>query len=98
MPAGLKWLVIGMGVILVAGMVVLFSTIIYRTVKPGGDAPAPAAANVAPPEPFALALAPGEIKSIALDGNRIAIQTANEIILVDMRRRKILSRLKLNAR
>lgn len=100
-PAGvpffLKALVIGMGVLLVGGVGIVLSTIIYRSVKVDNGAIASAQTgklmNVAP---VMLDIAPGSVRNIAVDGNRVAVQTDNEIILIDVRRHRMIGRIKLN--
>lgn len=58
----------------------------------------------APPLPpvtqqLSLGLAPGsEVKSTVIDGDRLVITTGSEIVVVDLRRNAILSRLALTAK
>ena len=60
----LKALVIGMGVLIVAGLITVVVTIANRTLDGGG-----------PPSEAALALPPGaEVLETALDGGRIALR------------------------
>jgi hypothetical protein len=86
--------VVVMGIALVAGIAIVFSTIIYRMVKPG---PAQTARPAGKPALMDIAVGRGEIKHIALDNNRVAIHTDEEIIVVDIKHRRIISRIRLRA-
>jgi hypothetical protein len=94
----MKGVVIFLGILLIAGFVVVFSTIIYRTVKlAGDDGPAEKATAVA--ETDVAVPAGAQIQGMTLDGNRLAIHVggegAEEIVIVDVRRGTVLSRVRV---
>jgi hypothetical protein len=94
----MKGVVIFLGILLIAGFVVVFSTIIYRTVKlADDDGPAEKAAAVA--ETDVAVSAGAQIQGMTLDGNRLAIHVggegAEEIVIVDVRRGTVLSRVRV---
>jgi len=94
----MKGVVIFLGILLIAGFVLIFSTIIYRMVKladdetPAGKAGAAAEGEVAVP-------AGAQVRAMTLDGNRLAIHLAaeggEEIVIVDVRQGSVLSRVRL---
>ncbi len=85
-----------MGVLLAAGVVVVLSTIIYRTVKPSvPDEAAPAGRDRA--RALELDIGGEGIKNIALDGNRVAIHTGREIIVIDVKRQKVIGRISIKS-
>lgn len=83
---------------LIAGFVVVFSTIIYRTVKLADDRPAPGKATQVVPGELAIP-AGAAIRSMVLDGNRLAIHLSgadgDQIVVVDVRRGSEISRMRL---
>jgi hypothetical protein len=99
---GLKMAVIVMGVLLVIGIIVVFSTIIYRSVKLGSGEEV---AEIRPRGGFApieALMAPGaRLESVELNGDRLAATTrlangeGSEIILFDIRRGHELGRVRL---
>lgn len=102
---GLKITVIVMGVLLVIGFIVVFSTIIYRSVKRDSNEEL---AKVRPRGSFApieAAMAPGAtLEAVELNGDRLAATTrlangeGSEIILFDIRRGHELGRVRLRHR
>ncbi|MGH8584415.1 MAG: DUF6476 family protein [Gammaproteobacteria bacterium] len=90
----LKWVVIVLGVFLIAALVTVFGVIGYRLARPKPQ--------LAPGETaIALPVRPGtEIGQFDLDGNRIAVhlrhQTESELVVIDVRSGKVLSRIKLD--
>ena len=81
-----------MGIMLVVMFLILIGGIIYKIVsKPAKVEFAPAAID--------LGLAPGEaVQSVALDGDRLAITTGGEIIIIDIRKNIVVSRIATKAR
>jgi hypothetical protein len=94
----MKGVVIFLGVLLIAGFVLIFSTIIYRMVKlADDDGPAEKAGAVALAD---VAVAEGaQVQAMTLDGNRLAIhvggEAGEEIVIVDVRRGTVLSRVRV---
>jgi hypothetical protein len=95
-PRGLKATVVIMGVLLVVGFMALFSTIVYRAVKPG-----PGARSEAPG--FGETEAPigkGErIGTMQLEGNRLAVELfgpdSRQIVVFDLATGRELGRIRL---
>jgi hypothetical protein len=99
---GLKTAVVIMGIILVAGFILVFSTIIYRAVKLG-DEPAGDARPKRGFDALEASLAPdARVSHMALDGDRLAVTVSapggSEIILFDIRRGQELGRIRLITR
>ncbi len=97
-PRFLKGLVIFLGVLLIGGFVVVFSTIIYRAVNlpesKTGYSGAPGF------EDMTIAIPVGAtITSMELDGARLAVQvrsdSGEEILIVDTRQGRVLGRIRL---
>ena len=87
----LKWVVIVLGVFLVAALVTVFGVIGYRLARPRPQ-PGPAEAVISVP------VRPGtEIGEFQLDGNRMAVhlrhRTGGELVVIDVRSGKVLSRI-----
>jgi hypothetical protein len=77
-----------MGIILVLLFLLLIGGIIWKAVKKS-DAPSPPAAAA-----LDLGLSAGaSVQAMELDGDRLAINTGSEIIVVDIRKNVILSRI-----
>ena len=100
---GLKTAVWVMGILLVAGFIVVFSTIIYRSVKLGSQDGAAAPVSRRGFEPVEAALAPGAVlEAVVVDGDRLAATTrlanggGSEIILFDIRRGQELGLIRLS--
>lgn len=92
----LKWVVIVLGVLLLAALVTVFGVIGYRLARPKPEPPAAEAA-------IGLAVRPGtEIGQIELDGNRLAVEmrhaSGGELVVIDVRSGKVLSRIRLDER
>jgi hypothetical protein len=92
----LKWVVIVLGVFLMAALVTVFGVIGYRLARPKPQAAAVEAA-------VALSVRPGtEVGPFQLDGNHLAVhlkhQNGSELIVVDVRTGKLLSRIRLDER
>lgn len=87
-----------LGILLIAGFVVLFSTIIYRSVKLSGDE-GPADKTGAAAESEVAVPAGARVQGMTLDGNRLAIHLgaagAEQVVIVDVRRGTVLSRVRL---
>ena len=87
----LKWVVIVLGIFLVAALVTVFGVIGYRLARPGPQ--------LAPVEAvIALPVRPGtEIGEFQLNGNRMAVhlrhRTGSELVVIDVRTGKLLSRI-----
>ena len=85
-----------MGVLLIVGFMVLFSAIVYRTVKPRPDA-LPEVPGFGEIE--ALIGKEADVGAVHLDGDRLAVQIIGpggpEIILFDLRRGDELGRIRL---
>lgn len=92
---GLKFLeatVYIMGGLLVVMLIVLVGGVIWKASR-RGDAPPEA------PKLVELALPPqSSVEQMTLDGDRLAIRTAQEIVVVDIRKGTILARIALPAR
>ncbi|MFT3987699.1 DUF6476 family protein [Aestuariivirga sp.] len=79
-----------MGVILVLLVLALIIGIVWKASHVSEKAPTPAEAAIN------LGLPAGEsVSQVALDGDRLAVTTSNQIIIVDIRKNQIISRLKL---
>lgn len=96
---GLKIAVIVMGVLLVAGIIVVFSTIIYRSVKLGDE---PVKSVRAAGEPYELdaLIPPGAATgAMTLADDRLAVEVltaqGSYILLFDVRRGRELGRINL---
>lgn len=77
-----------MGVVLVLLFLALVATIIWKANHKSAPQAEP------PPKTLTLGLPQGtEIRSASLDGDRLVITTASEVIVVDIRRNAIVSRL-----
>ena len=77
-----------MGGLLVLMLVVLLGGIAYK-VATRGDTP--------PPAPKSLALdGIAAVNQMELDGDRLALNTGSEIIVIDIRKGTVLTRIKLN--
>jgi hypothetical protein len=75
-----------MGILLVVMFIVLVFGIIWKATRP---APPPA-----PTPTIELGLTPGTtIQSTELDGDRLAIRTTDEIIVIDLRKNRIQTRI-----
>ncbi len=90
-----------MGVLLVVGMIVLFSTILYRAVKLSGAKSGVSPAAQAQVSPLALGLpADARVEKMALSGNRLALYVSSpgvrELIVVDVRKGAVIRRLRLD--
>lgn len=98
----LKYAVVIMGILLVVGFMVVVTTIIYRAMKLGSDAPATVSTTRSSlgfskldveVEPETL------ISQIELDGNRMAVHVtkdaADEILIIDIKRGELLGRVRL---
>jgi hypothetical protein len=92
---GLKFLetsVYIMGGLLVVMFIVLVGGIVWK-VKNRGEPPIEA------PKIFGAGIAPGtQIDSVALDGDRLAIKTADEVVVVDVKKGTVISRIRLYER
>jgi hypothetical protein len=98
-PFALKAAVIVMGIMLVAGLVVVFSTIIYRTVKPvSPGAPQLTRTDRSGAIVTKLGIPADSIRQMSLNGNRLAIRTAREIIIIDYRKGLVIGRIALKAK
>ncbi len=89
----LKWVVIVLGVLLMAALLTVFGIIGYRLARPK---PPPAPVEAA----TALPVRPGtEVGQFQLDGNRLALQlrhaAGNELVVIDVRSGDVLRRIKL---
>jgi hypothetical protein len=77
-----------MGVILVLLFLTLVTGIIWKATRKAEPVTPPAAARLE------LGLAPGAaVRTMELDGDRLAVDTGTEIIIVDIRKNVILSRI-----
>lgn len=77
-----------MGVILVLLFLALIATIIWKANRKPVAAPAPEIQSLT------LGLPQGtDVRSTSLDGDRLVITTAREVIVVDIRKNAILSRI-----
>ena len=94
----MKGVVIFLGVLLILGFVVIFSTIIYRSVKlaEGKDTGTTKSGFAAFDVPVA---GDGTVTGIDVDGNRMAIHRrdadGDEILVIDIRRGHLLGRVRL---
>ena len=81
-----------MGIMLVVMFLILIGGIILKIVnKPAKVEFAPAAID--------LGLAPGEsVQAVNLDGDRLAITTGTEIIIVDIRKNAVISRIAIKSK
>lgn len=91
---GMKYAVIGMGVILILGFFIILARIVYLTSRMDASLPEGAALSVA--------VAPGaEVTTLSLSGNRLALHlrgpAAGErsIMIVDLASGRVVSRLRL---
>jgi len=81
-----------MGVILVLLVLALIIGIVWKASHTAGTPPVPAEAALD------LGLSAGEsVSQVSLDGDRLAVTTTNQIIVVDLKKNQIVSRLKLKA-
>ena len=91
----LKIAVVVMGILLVAGFILVFITILSRL--SGSAAPTDAApvATVAPEEVARLLDADGEVVSTAIDGNRLALvlrrAEGHAVVVIDLRSGQIIN-------
>ncbi len=77
-----------MGIILVLLFMTLVGGIIWKSTRKSGPAPNPAAASLN------LALPPGsEIRAVAIDGDRLVINTGQQVIVVDVKKNAVISRI-----
>lgn len=77
-----------MGIILVLLFVILIGAIIWKANNKPAPKPEPA------PVPISLGLPQGaDIRSTAMDGDRLVINTGREVIVVDVRKNAIISRI-----
>lgn len=77
-----------MGIILVLLFMILIGGIIWKSMKKGEPVAPPVAAELD------LALPTGAaVQAMELDGDRLAVNTATEIIIIDLRKNVILSRI-----
>jgi hypothetical protein len=94
----LRYAVIGMGVVLIVGFIVILGRIFYLASRPAALASAPATVQLAP-EPRLDLPNGASIKSLALSGNRLAIQYVSPygdgIAILDLESGRTLSRLKV---
>lgn len=82
---------------MIAGLAVVLSTIIYRSVKSDdGKTALKPGQKVDVSRLVDLKIDPRSIKSVSLSGNRVAIQTPDAIIIVDYRRGQVVGRIQLN--
>ena len=81
-----------MGIMLVVMFLILIGGIIWKIVnKP--------AKVESPPSFIDLGLAPGEsVQTVGLDGDRLAITTGTEIIIVDIRKNAVISRIAIKSK
>lgn len=93
---GMKYAVIGMGVVLVLGFFVILARIVYLTSRV--DASLPAGADVR------LAIPKGaEVRTMSLSGNRLAVHLSGpapderSIMILDLRSGAVEARIKLDA-
>lgn len=94
---GVKWAVIIMGIMLIIGMVVVFSTIIYRTVKLSSGESVSKVEKIAPYPEISLPLPQdGSVSSVALDGNRMVVHISKgdevTILVLDIKRGQVISK------
>jgi hypothetical protein len=99
----LKFVVIGLGVVLVGGFLAVVLGIAYEASHPSKvarvqAAAVPVAADTGPS--FDVAVPEGaQVVSTSLDGERLALtlktQSGPEIVVIDLRRRKVVSRIML---
>jgi hypothetical protein len=97
----LKITVIVMGILLVGGFAVVVAGIMYQASKLGDNKLAPAV-TVLPGVQAELAVPRGAtVTSMALDGDRLALHlksaTGPEVVVIDVRTGKVISRIKLKA-
>ncbi|MGD9785472.1 MAG: DUF6476 family protein [Hyphomicrobiaceae bacterium] len=91
---GMKWAVIVMGVILIVGFMAIVARIVYLTSRMGASGPLPAEATLNLP-------AGTVIRSMSLDGQRLAIETdavgssPPAIIIYDIGSGRVLSQIRL---
>lgn len=90
-----------MGVLLVVGFTVVFSTIVYRAVNPVAVGHAPAGASA---PGFAIEVAraaPARLGAMSLEGDRLAVEFSgpdgSEIVIFDLRRGRELGRIRFVA-
>ena len=97
--AFMKGVVIFLGILLVLGFVVIFSTIIYRSVKLAEGKDVSTTKRGFAPLEVSVA-ADSAVTGIDVDGNRMAVHTrgaeGEEILVIDIRRGELLGRVKLN--
>jgi hypothetical protein len=98
----LKIAVIAMGVALVGGFAAVLGTIVYRASQLGKTAPSASGANTSAPASLSAELPipkDAEVTALSLDGDRLALhlKTASgaELLVIDISRNKVLSRIKL---
>ena len=89
-----------MGVMLVAGLIIVFSTIIYRAVKMSRDS---AETGRAAPPVLSLDIAKGaRFGRMTMDGGRLAVflksDSGQEILIIDTRRGRLVRRIELMPR
>lgn len=91
----MKYAVIGMGVVLILGFMVIFARIVYLTSRMEASPPAAGKARLAIPKG-------ARIDSMALDGNRIALQLTEPgsadraIAIYDLATGRLISRIALD--
>ncbi len=77
-----------MGIILVLLFLTLVGAIIWKAARK------PAVPPVLPPSALSLGLPPGtDLREAQLDGDRLAINTGREVIVIDLRKNAIISRI-----
>ena len=81
-----------MGIVLVLLFMVLVGAIVWKATHK-------AEVKLPPPAEIGLGLAAGtSVQSMALDGDRLAINTGSEIIIVDIRKNTVISRIATNSK
>ena len=81
-----------MGIMLVVMFLILIGGIIWKIVNK------PAKVELTP-SLIDLSLAPGEsVQTVGLDGDRLAITTGTEIIIVDIRKNAVISRIAIKSK
>lgn len=99
---GLKTAVIVMGILLVVGFILVFSTIIYRTVNLGDDEGAPGVATTAKGYDRAIALPAGaQVQRVTPDSDRLLVEVVQAdgvrmLIVLDARRGREIGRFRLS--
>ena len=90
-----------MGILLVIGFIVVFSTIIYRTVNPGGDKPGETGDNGAKGFERNVVLPAGaRVEQVTSDNDRLLVEIveadgARLLVVLDARRGREIGRFRL---